>query len=132
VTAVTWHEAQRYCEWAQCKLPTEQQWEFAARGTESRIYPWGPEEPDEHRANFDMKVGEPTPVGMFPDGNTPEGVADMAGDVWEWTRSDYDKSNKVVRGASFDYVALNLRAASRLRYVLDDWVGNLGFRCVRE
>ncbi len=138
VTRVNWHEAQRYCEWASgkwtidCKLLTEQQWEVAARGREGRTYPWGPEDPDEHRANFDGKVGEPTPVGMFPDGNTPEGVADLAGNVWEWTRNDYDKDHKVVRGASFDYVARFLRAAYRYGYVPGVRRGDFGFRCVRE
>ncbi len=140
VTGITWHDAQRYCEWASktwkisCKLPTEQQWEFAARGAGGRIYPWGPEEqePDEHRANFGMKVGKPTPVGMFPDGDTPESVADMAGNVWEWTRSDFGKGAKCVRGASFGYVAWDLRAAGRGGVAPDGGDGYFGFRCVRE
>ncbi len=134
VVYVSWHDAQRYCEWAGCQLPTEQQWEFAARGTQGRIYPWGSEEqgPDEHRANFGNPGGAPTPVGMFPDGNTPEGVADLAGNVWEWTRSDYDEKTKVLRGASFNVDASGLRAASRVRYVPVSGVSVLGFRCVRE
>ncbi len=140
VVYVTWHDAQRYCQWASqkskinCELATEQQWEFAARGPEERIYPWGPEgqEPDEHRANFNDPGGGPTPVGMFPDGNTPDGMADLAGNVWEWTRSDYDKDTKVLRGASFYSEAWDLRAATRNRKVpgiRDDY---FGFRCVRE
>jgi len=140
VNRVTWHDAQSYCKWASgkwaidCKLATEQQWEFAARGPEGRIYAWGPEnqEPDEHRANFGSMVDKPTPVGMFPDGNTPEGVADMAGNVWEWTRSDYGKDNKVVRGASFVNVARNLRAAVRSRDGPGYRHDVIGFRCVRE
>jgi iron(II)-dependent oxidoreductase len=140
VVNVTWHEAQAYCEWAsgkwgiECKLPTEQQWEFAARGPEGRIYPWGTEDeaPDEHRANFAMNVGEPTPVGMFPDGQSPDGVADLAGNVGEWTRSDFDKSTKVVRGASFGYETWDLRAASRVRLGPGFRYGSVGFRCVRE
>ncbi|MBI1791859.1 MAG: SUMF1/EgtB/PvdO family nonheme iron enzyme [Acidobacteria bacterium] len=134
VVYVDWHAAQRYCQWAGCQLPTEQQWEFAARGTEGRIYPWGPEqdEPDEHRANFGRKVGQPTPVGMFPDGDTPEGVADMAGNVWEWTRSDIDKDTKCVRGASFNVDARVLRAASRFGVGPVLWLDSFGFRCVRE
>ena len=132
VVSVTWHDAQKYCAWAGCALPTEQQWEAAARGPEGRIYPWGSAEPDERRANFSMMVGAPTPVGMFPGGNTPEGVSDLAGNVWEWTRSDYDGESKVVRGACFDFDAAWLRAAVRpgcqpgSRHVSD------GFRCVRE
>ncbi|MBK5290284.1 MAG: SUMF1/EgtB/PvdO family nonheme iron enzyme [Acidobacteriia bacterium] len=138
VTGMTWHDALRYCDWAtgkwKIKLPTEEQWSFAAYGAEGRYYPWGPEEekPDEHRANFGMNVGEPTPVGMFPDGNTLEGVADMVGNVWEWTRSDYDKENKVARGASFYVGSFFLDAAYRLWIVPGNWLYDLGFRCVRE
>jgi len=128
---VTWHEAQDYCKWAECTLPTEEQWEAAARGAEGRIFPWGPDEPDEYRANFGEKVGAPTPVGMFPDGDTPGGVSDMAGNVWEWTRSDFDKA-KCVRGASFNHVAIFLRAASRDWSAPVYWFDYLGFRCVRE
>jgi formylglycine-generating enzyme required for sulfatase activity len=134
VVSVTWYQARDYCAWAGCKLPSEEQWEIAARGVEGRIFPWGREEPDEYRANFSgkVKVGAPTPVGMFPDGDTPEGVADMAGNVWEWTTSDIDEKYKCVRGASFGDGANGLRAAVR------DWIGPdfrvdyLGFRCVRE
>jgi len=133
VVRVTWRQAQDYCVWAGCMLPTEEQWEAAARGVGGRIFPWGKEEPDEYRANFAMKVGAPTPVGMFPDGDTPEGVADMAGNVWEWTRSDVEKELKSVRGASFDSVAaIVLRAANRDRLVPDDRDDDLGFRCVRK
>jgi predicted MPP superfamily phosphohydrolase len=132
VTRVTWQQAQDYCTWAGCLLPTEEQWEIAARGAKGRIFPWGAEEPDEYRANFNMMVGEPTPVGMFPDGDTPEGVADMAGNVWEWTRSDLEKGGKCVRGASFDVVAYYLRAAVRFGVVPDFSYDLLGFRCVRE
>ena len=74
VVKVTRHDAQKYCAWARCGLPSEEQWEAAARGAEGRVYPWGAAEPDEYRANFKRMIDEPTPVGMFPDGNTPEGV----------------------------------------------------------
>jgi len=132
VVRVTWRHAQEYCTWAGCLLPTEEQWEVATRGAKGRIFPWGAEEPDEYRANFEMKVGAPTPVGMFPDGDIPEGVADMAGNVWEWTRSDFDENMKCVRGASFYSEADDLRAASRGGGEPDGRDDNLGFRCVRE
>jgi formylglycine-generating enzyme required for sulfatase activity len=141
-TTVTWYDASRYCEWAsqkwqiRCGLPSDEQWESAARGREGRIYPWGPadQEPDEHRANFYMsdRVGEPSPVGLFPEGGTPEGVADMAGNVWEWTRSDFEEGSKSVRGASFDFEAAVLRAALRNGDGPGDSNYNIGFRCVRE
>jgi formylglycine-generating enzyme required for sulfatase activity len=132
VVSVTWYQALDYCAWAKCNLPTEEQWEIAARGAEGRIFPWGPDEPDEYRANFKSMVGEPTPVGMFPDGDTPEEVADMAGNVWEWTRSDVDKETKSGRGASFGDEAVALRAACRLRTVPHYRNDFIGFRCVRE
>lgn len=137
VVYVTWDEAMSYCRWVAdrapgVRLPHEEEWEFAALGNERRMYPWGDQPPDENLANFDMKVGDISPVGLYPYGNTPEGIADMAGNVWEWTASDYDKKNKTARGGSYDDVASGLRAAGRsggrpgLRY------GYLGFRLIRE
>ena len=90
------------------------------------------EKPDEYRANFGGKLDGPTPVGMFPGGDTPDGVSDMAGNVWEWTRSDFDKDTKSVRGASFDLEAMYLRAACRYRLVPEFRFDFIGFRCVRE
>ena len=132
VVKVTWYEARDYCAWAGCNLPDEEQWEAAARGGEGRLFPWGLEEPDECRANFNSMIDEPTPVGTFPDGETPEGVADMAGNVWEWTQSDFGKGAKCLRGASFVYGAVDLRAACRAG--IDPWYWDIfvGFRCVRE
>lgn len=132
VLNVTWHDSQNYCTWTGCKLPSEEQWEAAARGVEGRIFPWGPELPDGHRANFAEKIGEPTPAGMFPEGDTPEGVADMAGNVWEWTRSDYNEDTKCLRGASFVDEEWVLRAALRGMIETGDGSVNVGFRCVRE
>ncbi len=140
VISVSWHDARRYCEWASrkwriaCKLPTDRQWEFAARGPEGRIYPWGPEErePDEHQANFGARVGNPTPVGMFPDGHTREGVADMSGNVWEWTHSKFDRNRKSMRGAEFNSGAAELRAAVRFGLAADLRYKMVGFRCLRE
>src|SRR5439155_679691 len=124
----------RYCEWFGCQLPTERQWEFAAGGIETRFYPWGAEEaePNEHRANFNRIVDAPTPVGMFPDGASPEGVADLAGNVWEWTRSDYDRQNRVVRGGAFDVEPAKLRTVYRGKDDPNEWFVNVGFRCIRE
>ena len=132
---MTYEDATNYCEWANCKLPSELQWEFSARCTRNqhRIYPWGDALPDEHLANFDNPRGAPTPVGMFPDGDTLEGVCDMAGNVWEWTSSDYGKENtKVVRGASYYDDATGVSAAGRGRGGSGDGDIDLGFRCLRE
>ena len=142
VVWVNWDQAGAYCAWVSqkwgisCKLPDDLQWEFAARGTASRIYPWGSEsqQPDEFRANFNSMVGQPTPVGMFPDGDTPEGVSDMAGNVWEWTSGigQKGKTESCVRGAAFYDATVGLRAAVRVRYLPGGCDDNLGFRCVRE
>jgi formylglycine-generating enzyme required for sulfatase activity/transcriptional regulator with XRE-family HTH domain len=133
VVNVTWHEAAAYCKWAGVRLPTEEEWEFAARGTEARRYPWGNQPPDASRANYDETgIGKPTPVGLFPAGNSPDGVADLAGNVWEWTGSDYDKDSKVVRGSSYLSGARWLRAAVRFWFDPEVRVGYIGFRCVRE
>jgi formylglycine-generating enzyme required for sulfatase activity len=124
-----------FCKHFACRLPAEEEWEFAAHGEEGRRYPWGSAEPDESRANFDDPIaGHPSAVGIFPDGNTPEGVADLAGNVWEWTESDHDeyRSTKVRRGGSYDDFAWTLRAAFRLSFDPEYSYSNLGFRCVRD
>ncbi len=84
---LNWHEATDYATWLGGRLPTEAQWEYAARGTEGRKYPWGSEEPTPDHANFGRNVGEygrTTPVATYPKGVTPEGLFDLAGNVGEW------------------------------------------------
>ncbi|APR78868.1 Sulfatase modifying factor 1 precursor [Minicystis rosea] len=88
VVGVNWHDAMSYCRWAGGTLPTEAQWELAARGFEGRRYPWGDADPDETRACFalDWNRGTTAAVGTFPLGVGPFGNHDLAGNVWEWCR----------------------------------------------
>ena len=152
VVRVTWHEAAAYCAWAGARLPTEAQWERAARGGESHKYPWGDEPPNFTRANFDAGEGTPnapTPVGLFLLGATPEGLQDMAGNVWEWCADWFGEGfyraspkrnpkgpangdSRAIRGGSWGNVPRGLRCSYRYWDVPDNGNSYLGFRCVRE
>ena len=144
VVHVSWYEAAAYARWAEKRLPTEAQWELAARGTEGRRYPWGAATPTDRHASFGGRTESATPVGIYPDGCTPEGVHDLAGNVWEWCSDWYGSyeagdemdpagpesgKGRVLRGGAFGSGPGYLRCASRI-YTPGRAFNDVGFRCV--
>jgi formylglycine-generating enzyme required for sulfatase activity len=138
VNCVDWEQSKAFCEWAGKRLPSEEEWEYAARGKEGRNNPWGN---DELGGQLCWKRSEGTcVVGSHPSGDTPTGLKDMAGNVWEWTSSgyseDYNKNRaisiRVARGGSWGYgYALVLRSSHRSGYEPPARNADLGLRCAR-
>jgi formylglycine-generating enzyme required for sulfatase activity len=130
VTNVTWYEAMAYAAWLGGSLPTEAEWELAARGKNGRIYPWGNAEPTPARANFNWGAREPAPapVGSHPEGATPEGIHDLAGNVWEWCRDGASANLRILKGGSFFNDERFLTAAPKNFHHPDEGESVVGFR----
>ncbi len=131
VVYVSWEQANTYCKWAGARLPTEEEWEYAARGPESLTYPWGNSPPDETLLNYNAEVEDTTEVGAYPDGASWCGALDMAGNVKEWVADWYSEQKffKVLRGGSWRSEGNGTQAAHRNNYLKLDSRDDIGFRC---
>lgn len=156
VINVSWEEARAFCRWLSRKtgenidLPTEAQWERAAKGLEQRQYPWGNDSPGCNRGNYeDCSPATTVDVGLFADGRTPDGIFDMAGNVWEWCKDCYlstyysispdrnpqgpeNTPTRVLRGGSYSSDSWDIRTTKRYRRAPETIEWYIGFRICRN
>jgi formylglycine-generating enzyme required for sulfatase activity len=159
VVGVSWFEADAYARWLGARLPTEAEWEKAARGANGGRYPWGDEWEEDRAAHRGYGPKKTLPVGVFPKGESPYGMLDAVGSVWQWCNDLYATDayahadrrdpqgpsvppslpdagakplHRVVRGGAWNTLPWSLRCANRNSYPMGARFSNLGFRCVRS
>ncbi len=132
VNCVNWAQSAAYCAWRHARLPTDAEWDRAARGEEKRAFPWGPDEPECSRALLHECGDGPSAVGLRQGGATPQGVQDLVGNVAEWVdAANVGVDFHVARGGSYETSSAELGTAMKVEYISTMSAPGIGFRCAR-